>query len=222
MSILKKYFSYLNVIPERTYQSTYNGVLEINWLNGKKILDTKNTNYSYGNLGKVLQKGLKSVTTDFRSEETSILILGLGGGDVVKQLRNNFKSHGTITAVEIDPVVIEIALKEFDIIPNSKMEIVNNDANVFLKYTKEHYNLIIVDLFNDVTIPDFVFQPEFIKSVYNVLDFNGSIIFNTFILSDVHKVRNKKFVENLKRYFSVEEFANLYGHNHLIITKKVK
>ena len=222
MSILKKYFSYLNVIPERTYQSTYNGVLEINWLNGKKILDTKNTNYSYGNLGKVLQKGLKSVTTDFRSEETSILILGLGGGDVVKQLRNNFKSHATITAVEIDPVIIEIALKEFDIIPNSKLEIVNNDANVFLKYTKERYNLIIVDLFNDVTIPDFVFQPEFIKSVYNVLDFNGSIIFNTFILSDVHKVRNKKFVENLKRYFSVEEFANLYGHNHLIITKKVK
>ena len=222
MSILKKYFSYLNVIPERTYQSTYNGVLEINWLNGKKILDTKNTNYSYGNLGKVLHKGLKSVTTDFRSEETSILILGLGGGDVVKQLRNNFKSYATITAVEIDPVVIEIALKEFDIIPNSKLEIVNNDANVFLKYTKERYNLIIVDLFNDVTIPDFVFQTEFIKSVYNVLDFNGSIIFNTFILSDVHKVRNKKFVENLKRYFSVEEFANLYGHNHLIITKKVK
>lgn len=222
MSILKKYFSYLNVIPERTYQSTYNGVLEINWLNGKKILDTKNTNYSYGNLGKVLQKGLKSVTTDFRSEETSILILGLGGGDVVKQLSNNFKSHATITAVEIDPVIIEIALKEFDIIPNSKLEIVNNDANVFLKYTKERYNLIVVDLFNDVTIPDFVFQPEFIKSVYNVLDLNGSIIFNTFILSDVHKVRNKKFVENLKRYFSVEEFTNLYGHNHLIITKKVK
>lgn len=222
MSILKKYFSYLNVIPERTYQSTYNGVLEINWLNGKKILDTKNTNYSYGNLGKVLQKGLKSVTTDFRSEEKSVLILGLGGGDVVKQLRNNFKSHATITAVEIDPVIIEIALKEFDIIPNSKLEIVNNDANVFLKYTKERYNLIVVDLFTDVTIPDFVFQTEFIKSVYNVLDLNGSIIFNTFILSDVHKVRNKKFVENLKRYFSVEEFTNLYGHNHLIITKKVK
>lgn len=222
MSILKKYFSYLNIIPERTYQSTYNGVLEINWLNGKKILDTKNTNYSYGNLGKVLQKGLKLVTTDFCSEDTSILILGLGGGDVVKQLRRNFKSNANITAVEIDPMIIEIALKEFDIIPNSKLEIVNNDANIFLKYTKERYNLIIVDLFNDVTIPDFVFQTEFIKSVYHVLDLNGSIIFNTFILSDVHKVRNKKFVENLKRYFTVEEFPNLYGHNHLIITKKVK
>lgn len=222
MSILKKYFSYLNVIPERTYQSAYNGVLEINWLNGKKILDTKNTNYSYGNLGKVLQKGLKAATTDFCSEETSILILGLGGGDVVKQLRNNFKSLATITAVEIDPVIVEIALKEFDIIPNSKLEIVNNDANVFLKYTKERYNIIIVDLFNDVTIPDFVFQTEFIQLLYHVLHLNGSIIFNTFILSDVHKVRNKKFVENLKLYFSVHEITNLYGHNHLIITKKVK
>ena len=170
----------------------------------------------------MLQKGLKAVTTDFCSEETSILILGLGGGDVVKQLRNNFKSLATITAVDIDPVIVEIALKEFDIIPNSKLEIVNNDANVFLKYTKERYNIIIVDLFNDVTIPDFVFQTEFIQLLYHVLHLNGSIIFNTFILSDVHKVRNKKFVENLKLYFSVHEITNLYGHNHLIITKKVK
>lgn len=222
MSILKKYLSYLNVIPERTYQSTYNGVLEINWLNGKKILDTKNTNYSYGNLGKVLKKGLKSVKSDFCSEETSILVLGLGGGDVVKQLRSSFKSRASITAVEIDPIIVEIALKEFDIIPNSKLEIVTKDANIFLKYTKEQYNLIIVDLFNDTNIPDFVFQTEFIKSVYNVLHLNGSIIFNTFILSDAQKVRNKKFVDNLKRYFSVEEIANLYGHNHLIITQKLK
>lgn len=222
MNLLKKYFSYLNVIPERTYKSAINGTLEINWLNGKKILDTKNTNYSYGNLGKVLNKGLKSVNTDFCSEELSVLILGLGGGDVVKQLRNNFKSNANITAVEIDPVIIEIALKEFDIIPNSKLEIVNNDANVFLKYTKERYDLVIVDLFTDVHIPEFVFQPQFIQSVYNVLNLNGSVIFNTFILSAAHEVRNNKFIENLKNHFSVQEYKKLYGHNHLIITQKIK
>ena len=222
MSILKKYFSYLNVIPERTYQSTFNGTLEINWVNGKKILDTKNTNYSYGNLGKVLRKGLNNITCDYQSKNASVLILGMGGGDVVKQLRSNFKSQATITAVEIDPIVIEIALNEFDIIPNSSLEIVNADANVFLKYTKENYDLIIVDLFNDTEIPEFVFQTAFIKTIYAVLKLNGNIIFNTFILSDVHEVRNNKFIENLKRYFTVHEFKKLYGHNHLIITQKLK
>ncbi len=222
MSILKKYFSYLNVIPERTYPSAYNGVLEINWLNGKKILDTKNTNYSYGNLGKVLYKGLQSVNTDFCTEDSSILILGLGGGDVVKQLRTKFKSKASITALEIDPVIIEIAMKEFNIIPNSKLEIINADANIFLKYTKNRYNLIIVDLFTDITIPDFVFTNEFIQLLYNALYLNGSIIFNTFSLNDLHKARNKKFTDTLKRLFSVQEFVNLYGHNHLIISKKSK
>lgn len=222
MNILKKYFSYLNVISERTYKSTFNGTLEINWVNGKKILDTKNTNYSYGNLGKVLGKGLKSIACDFQSEDTSVLVLGLGGGDVIKQLQTNFKAQGIITAVEIDPVVIEIALNEFNIIPNNKLEIVNADANVFLKYTKDNYDLIIVDLFNDTEIPHFVFQKEFIKTIYAVLKLNGNIIFNTFILNDVHEVRNNKFIKNLKHYFCVQEFKKLYGHNHLIITQKLK
>lgn len=222
MNLLKKYFSYLNVISERTYESAFNGTLEINWLNGKKILDTKNTNYSYGNLGKVLKKGLKSCHSNFCNKEASVLILGLGGGDVVKQLRNNFKSEAKITAIEIDPVIIEIALKEFEIIPNSKLEIINNDARIFLKYTKEKYDVIIVDLFNDINIPEFVFQAEFIKSIYSVLNFNGSVIFNTFILNEVHEIRNKNFLEKLKTYFSIQSFKNLYGHNHLIVTQKIK
>ena len=56
MSLYHKFLSYLNVIPVRKYESVYNGTLEINWLNGRKVLDTRNTNYSYGNLGKVLHK----------------------------------------------------------------------------------------------------------------------------------------------------------------------
>ena len=60
MSLFKKYLSYLSVIQERTYTSAYNGTLEINWINGKKVLDTENTNYSYGNLGLVLNKALNT------------------------------------------------------------------------------------------------------------------------------------------------------------------
>lgn len=222
MNFLKKYFSFLNVFTERKYESAYNGVLEINWVNGKKVLDTQNTNYSYGNLGKVLKKALNHTPTNFLSENASILILGMGAGDVIQQLQNNFKSNAHITAVEIDPVIIEIAFKEFDIIPNSKLEIIQQDAYLFLKYTKNRYDLIIVDLFNDTEIPGFVFQNDFLQAIYNALHFNGSAIFNTFILNDVHEIRNKKFLDNLKSVFSVQSFKNLYGHNHLIITQKTK
>lgn len=221
MNFVKKYLSYLRVINQKKYESAYNGTLEINWLNGKKILDTTNTNYSYGNLGEVLKKGMQKVTTPFKEASNEILILGLGGGDAVKQLRNDFKSKATITALEIDPVVIEIAVNEFDILSFSNVNIVNQDAELFLKYSTNTYHLIIVDLFFDATIPDFVFQQSFIQNINNCLHKNGSVIFNTFILDDLHNIRNQKLIHLLKTYFTIQSFKNLYGHNHLIIAQKI-
>lgn len=222
MSLFKKYFSYVNVITERTYASVYNGTLEINWVNGKKVLDTANTNYSYGNLGKVLKKALEETPSDFTTETSSILLLGLGGGDVIKQLRDQFRSEATITAIDIDPIIIEIALNEFNIIPNNNLKISNADAQLYLKYTKENYDLIIVDLFNDTHIPEFVFENGFISSIFNALKRNGSAIFNTFILNDEQQIRNDQFIQKLNRYFSVKSFPKLYGHNHLLIAQKIK
>lgn len=220
MSILKKYLSYLNVIPEKTYQSAYNGVLEINWINGSKVLDTKNTNYSYGNLGKVLQKGLQHTKSDFKSKTAQLLVLGLGGGDVIKQLQQNFKTKGFITAVEIDPIVIQIAINDFGIIPDKSLEIINADALQFLKYTQKTFDLIIVDLFTDYEIPEFVFNNSFIMQIHNLLNKNGSAILNTFILNNEHDLRNKKLLTLLEKHFKVQSFKNLYGHNHLIVIQK--
>lgn len=222
MSFYHKFLSYLNVIPVRKYESVYNGTLEINWLNGRKVLDTRNTNYSYGNLGKVLHKALTLTKTNFIHTDTEILILGLGGGDVVKQFRDHFKSNANITAVEIDPVIIEIALNEFHIIPDSRLEILKEDAELFLKYNQKKFDLIIVDLFFDMNIPEFIFQKSFIESIYRALHIHGSTIFNTFILEDWQEERNDRFADLLKDYFSLESFKRLYGHNHLLIAQRIK
>lgn len=222
MSFYHKFLSYLNVIPVRKYESVYNGTLEINWLNGQKVLDTRNTNYSYGNLGKVLHRALTLTKTDFTRADTEILILGLGGGDIVKQFRNHFKSQANITAVEIDPVIIEIAMNEFNIIPGSKLEIIKEDAELFLKYNQKPFDLIIVDLFFDMDIPGFVFQKSFIQSIYNALHITGSVIFNTFILEEWQEERNDRFADMLGDCFSLQSFKRLYGHNHLLIAQKTR
>ncbi len=220
MNWFKKYGSYLSVINEKKYHSAYNGSLEINWVNGKRVLDTENTNYSYGNLGKVLHKALKNTKSDFNNKNAELLILGLGGGDVVRQLQKDFKSKAKITAVEIDPVMVEIAINEFNILPDSRLELINEDAEKFLKYTKKLFDLIIVDLFYDVSIPEFVFQKTFIKDIFNALTSNGTVIFNTFILEDGHEIRNNQFIERLHTKFDLQSFKNIYGHNHLIVAQK--
>lgn len=222
MSFFKKYFSYLNVINEKKYESAFNGTLEINWVNGKKVLDTKNTNYSYGNLGKVLNKALQNTASNFLNEDNSVLVLGMGAGDVIKQLIHQYKSKAHITAVEIDPVIIEIAIKEFEILPTKSLEIIQKDAEGFLKYNNNCYDVIIVDLFTDIEIPDFVFNQNFITNIFNKLKSDGTVIFNTFILDDYHNFRNRKFLDRLNQLFKVNSFNKLYGHNHLIIAQKTK
>ncbi len=55
---IKKLLSYLLPISHKIYHSDINGRLELTWTNGKLILDTENTNYSYGNLQVILHKSL--------------------------------------------------------------------------------------------------------------------------------------------------------------------
>lgn len=218
MSFTKKYLSYLSVINEKKYQSAFNGELEINWVNGKKVLDTANTNYSYGNLGKVLNFALQKTHANY-NENTNILILGLGGGDIVKQLLNRTNFNGKITAVDIDPIMIEIAIKEFGIIPNANLDLICDDASLFVKYTKQKFDLIIVDLFYDTTIPNFVFSPTFIKDLNVICDTASKLIFNTFILDKSEDHRNRKFEDLLQQTFHVKSYKKLFGHNHLLIAE---
>ncbi len=42
-------------------KSTINKSIEITWNNGELVLDTENTNYSYGSLQRILKKDLKEI-----------------------------------------------------------------------------------------------------------------------------------------------------------------
>jgi hypothetical protein len=58
--------------------------IEITWTNGELVLDSENTNYSYGSLQRILRLGLKSIGFDKIIKMNHVLILGVAGGSVVK------------------------------------------------------------------------------------------------------------------------------------------
>lgn len=121
---MKRLISYIWPITKYV-DSAINGIFEITWIDGKKVLDGKNTNYSYGSLQRVLNYGLSKVDINAVSE---ILLLGLGGGSVIQTLREKFDYKGKITAIEIDDVVIKIAEKEFNISNGNGLEVISSDA----------------------------------------------------------------------------------------------
>ena len=54
------------------------------------VLDSKNTNYSYGSLQRILRLGLKNIGFDKIVPMDHILVLGVAGGSVIKTLVEDF------------------------------------------------------------------------------------------------------------------------------------
>jgi hypothetical protein len=77
--MLKKIFSYLLPIKIHTVKSISKSI-EITWTNGELVLDSENTNYSYGSLQRILRLGLKSIGFDKIIKMNHVLILGVAGG----------------------------------------------------------------------------------------------------------------------------------------------
>jgi spermidine synthase len=137
-----KLFSYF--IPINVYKknSSVSKTLEVTWNNGQLVLDSKNTNYSYGSLQRILRKGLKYIGFERIRKFETILILGVAGGSVIKTLVDEIKFKGKITGVEIDPVVVELATKYFGLGKYNNVSIVIDDAFEFVLKSKEKHDLI--------------------------------------------------------------------------------
>ena len=219
--MIKRLLSYL--LPINTYQkkSDFSKNLEVTWNNGFLVLDSENTNYSFGSLQRVLKKGLKYIGYDRINKFESILILGVAAGSVIETLKNDLKFKGKITGVEIDTTVIEIANKYFGLDQFDNVEIVIDDAFEFVLKTKEKYDLIVIDIFQDTTMPNFLFEDFYINRINFLLNINGFILFNTMILDKKDSERNLIYRTKFNTNYSVRLYPKIEHHNELFTIKKL-
>lgn len=212
---MKRILSYL--WPFTTYRdSDFNGTLEVTWLNGKKVLDSQNSNYSYGSLQRILNYSLSKI---YSSSISETLILGLGGGCVIDSLRNTFRYTGHITAVEIDSTIIDIANKEFNISDNERLKIIKSDAFNYIKQCKAQYDLIIIDLFIDNKVPDKFYAFEFWEMLIPLVNLNGHIIFNAGINLDNNR-KIDELSESFRNYIKFTKYEQVNGTNTILIGTK--
>ena len=188
--MLQKLFSYFIPITIYKKNSALSKSLEVTWNNGQLVLDSKSTNYSYGSLQRILRKGLKYIGFERIRDFESILILGVAGGSVIKTLVDEIKFKGKITGVEIDENVITIATTYFELDKIPNLEIVIDDAFEYVLKTKLKYDLIIIDVFQDTNMPNFLFEDFFINRINSLLNLNGFILFNTMVINKKQEERN--------------------------------
>ena len=220
--MIKKFLSYF--IPINIYQkkSEINKSLEVTWTNGQLVLDSENTNYSYGSLQRILRKGLHYIGFERIRKFENILVLGVAGGSVIKTLVDEIKFKGNITGVELDSNVLEIANSYFGLNQIPNLKIVNEDAFEFVLKAKEKYDLIIIDIFQDTKMPSFLFESFFIDRINLLLNVNGFILFNTMTLNKKDKERNVVYRSRFSDDYSIRMYPKVEDHNELFTIKKLK
>lgn len=182
------------------YNSNLNGKLTVAWEGDRKVLNSKNTNYSYGGLQEVLNRGLRQISMNNIS---SVLVLGMGAGSVVDSLRNEFNYQVPITGIEIDPLVIEIAEKEFKSVGFENVKWVLADAIEYVAEAKDKFDLIVVDVFIDAKVPQGIYDASFWRNIESLVADNKFVLFNAGI--DLAEDKMYNFIDVLPESLSIKK-----------------
>lgn len=214
--------SYMNTFIIETITSKHNPELEVVLVNGRYQLNAGNVNYSFGPLHDAFRRYFHLDIPQLL-DGSKVLILGFGAGSVAYILREEYGFQGMITGVEWDEQIIYLAKKHFYLEKLPHIEIINTDAWDFLEQNTKAYDLIIVDLYYEDTVPEKFERQEFIQWLYNALTINGKIVFNKLQGDDGASVWDlfAKFRKICGQSELIKIFVNKETPNCFIISKKL-
>ena len=104
-----------------------------------------------------------------------ILILGMGTGTYATQCNRYFEDL-YIEGVEIDDKITSLSREYFELPDDIK--VTTYDGRAFLNAVDEKYDIIMVDAYQDITIPFQMSSKEFFTLVRNHLKDNGVMVVN--------------------------------------------
>ncbi len=107
----------------------------------------------------------------------SMLEIGFGGGRTAWYL-HRFLPNVSITSVELDPAVVDLARKYFGIRDEPKFQVINRDGRIFLTNSKERYDVILIDAYRGPFVPFHLLTKEFYQLVNDHLAEGGVVAQN--------------------------------------------
>ncbi len=133
--------------------------------------------YDYALAAPTMARGYEDPSSDISVKgfaEQDILILGMGTGTFAVQCKKLFPCH--ITGVEIDDKITDLAHEYFEL-PDD-IEVVTYDGRAYLEADDKKYDVIMVDAYQDITIPFQMSSVEFFTLVRDHLKDNGVMVMN--------------------------------------------
>jgi len=135
-----------------------------------------------------------------------VLLIGLGGGTAVRQFLHDYPGV-EIDAVEVDPLIVDVAARFFHVTPGPRLRIHVMDGRTFLKRSAERWDLILVDAYTTNrygdTMPPHLTTREFFQEASAHLTDNGILHYHcayatSNLLPALHKTMNSVFPSVLR------------------------
>ena len=117
------------------------------------------------------------LTVAVTPEAERVLVIGLGGATVVKRMWRDYPwMH--LDVVELDPRIADIARTHFALPDDERIAVHVGEGRAFLESSKDVYDIVIVDAFDDDRVPAPLLTEEFHRLVLEHLSENGVLAYN--------------------------------------------
>ncbi|WP_162180531.1 spermidine synthase [Agrobacterium tumefaciens] len=150
----------------------------------------------------VLYTRFSTMATAYPMAVSKVLVIGLGGGRTASYI-HRFMPDVSVTAVELDQAVFEMAKKHFGVIEDDRLKVVVEDGRRFLMKTDEKYDVIIVDAYRGPFVPFHLLTKEFFELAASRLAKGGVLAQNiepTTMLFDAAAVTMSSVFPNIDFY----------------------
>lgn len=148
------------------------------------------------------------------------LVMGLAGGTVIKSIQKYYPEI-ELVCVEIDPIMVELAEKYFQIKNEDKIKIVVSDACKWIdkNYQKYIFDLLVIDLFYKDINPSCSRTVKFLRNLEKTKSEGGKILYNCHYQSG-NKTEYDRFLHQCQSIFSSVEEVFSYQKNRVLMLRQ--
>ena len=144
-------------------------------------------------------------------EAPRVLVLGNGTGTYARQCLDYFPG-ASVEGVEIDGRITDLAWRYFDL--PGEVQVTEYDGRAFLQAVDTKYDVILVDAYQDITIPFQMSSVEFFTLVREHLDEGGVMAVNMNMHSDGEGSINESLCDTIAAVFPTAVTADVRGNTN--------
>jgi len=207
--------SYLFPITLLKPSSVIHKKLKIQYFRGQIQLESDTALYSDGDRYAPFRLGFNYL---YKKKELQnikkFLLLGAGLGSALHRLQRIYQLYPSTYLVEYDEAILALS-KQF-LLPSQKKNVhfICTDARKYTRESKDKFDLIGIDLFEQLRNSPIIYEVSFWLDVKKLLSANGHVIVNTIFIK---KIDRTSFEKLLSKAFTFERIVR--NPNYIYILK---